>query len=326
MALDKTDNVEVFSVDFLSQTTLEELQGLGWIEEVTNEVRTLVNQSVKVFLAERDLERAKTPMEKLERSCNARRRRLNNLIELNRKNLEAVGIEKPEAESLPNALYPLVYLKMLENLGFDVLQVVRDSFLELKTCSVKKNKAALVRIIKDRFMTNEMFASAPQNLLESLEGLLGSYNGRTRLGEMLFNEDPENLNTWVNLFPDKPKSKIKTIPGESETIKEALIEDFLKVKYFAGNPHTAPGVFIQFKKMLENYVGPHEESRLSVQKSSKAFLVGLGGQTKVNRVGLSTFLEAVQTAWTEKFGNEEPLLIETNLQTDGDAARGGMAI
>jgi len=324
-----TAECKAFSEKFLADTALEELKGLGWIEKETAAVRKLVEQTVSLFLSDRDLARATTPIEQLERSCNARRKGLNNQRELNRKNLEAVGVNKPEAESLPNALYPLVYLKMLEAADFDVYSVIKDSFWEFAAGDSKKNKIEFIGIIKSRLMAAKMFKEVPENLLESLKALMTSFDGRTRLGKFLFEENAATMKDWERYFTERNKSELRTIPGEVETFATGLIDDFLKVRYFAGNPHTTPGVFVQFKKMIESYVGPHEQTRLSVQKSGKAFSVSLGGQTKVNRDKFQAFLTHVKEAWKDNFGTQntsEALVIEARLITDGDSARRGMAI
>lgn len=319
-----TAECEPFSEEFLAEIALEELKGLGWIEKETAAVRKLVEQTVSLFLSDQVLISATTPIERLERSCDVRRRRLNNQRGLLSKNLESVGIEKSGVESLPNTLYPLVYLKMLDAADFDVYSVIKDSFLEFAAGDSKKNKIKFIRIIERHLMATKMFKEVAENLLESLKGLMTPYNGRTRLGVLLFNEDPETLDRWRAIFPRE--AKMAEIPGETEAVKETLMENFLKVRYFAGNPHIAPGVFVQFKKMIESYVGPQEQARLSVQNLGEAFSVSLGGQTKVDRDRFQAFFAAVKTAWSKKFIKGESLVIEANLIIDGDSARGGMAI
>ncbi|NCP67167.1 hypothetical protein GW756_03120 [bacterium] len=325
MTREQTNEVDVFSSQFLADSAINELKGLGWIEAETAKVRVLVEEAVGVFLKDRELIKAATIQQKLERSCNARRARLNNASFLKRRQLEEVGIEKPEAESLPMALYPLVYIQMLEKSGVEILQNLRAAYAKMPKGGWNSGRAEFLRILEIELKAKNLPEINLPDVIEMFENVLTAISSRTRLGEILFSDDSEKLKAWnIHFPPHKPKEAL--IPGEAEIDKAALIKKFLTVRYFTGNPHSAPGVFVGFKQMLGAYVGEREKNYLTVNNLNRNFEVRLAGLTKVDRAKLSEFIAEVKTAWAEKFKQGEPLQITENFTSDGDADRGQLFV
>ena len=323
---EKDQEKNVFDPETLAEITLEELKALKWIKGETKKVRDLVEKSIERFLSDRHLGLATDSESKLSATCDARHNKLNKLPLLRSFNLTEQGISKPVSEQLPYSLYPLVYLQMLQNSGIEVFDVLRISFEELLAGNKKNRKTNFLTTFESNIPQNSWLEANKETINETLNNLLSSVDGRARLGKILFKEGSSDLADWEVAFPDKPLKGVPAAPGEDLELQKELKDEFLKVSYFAGNPHISPGLFTAFKNMMIGYIGKHRADSISVVNTKKSFTVRLAVTSGADRNKMKLFLDSIEILWAEKHPSEPALVIEAHLLSNGDSGRGQLFV
>ena len=307
---------DVFDPEFLESAVLAELEGLGWIRVavVSDEVRRLITSNIKKYLSAYPFRNETSIEKKLASACDARRSVINNPPELTHKNLTANRVEKPQKEGLSSTLYPLVYIRIIEAHGFPLIETLKKLFLELDSKNRGLSKKAFLAVLRanSKLEINDGLDYEP--VINALQELMQTESGLTRLGEIIFENDTGGRSRWHEFFTSKNTVSLTAAPQPAEV----AFNFFLGLKYFTGNPHTLPGLFIKFKKTVIQLIEPEMAQYLVFENRNNSFKIKRKGAAEIDTLKIEQFADDLMETWVKKYPQEVSLVIEIDFTQDGN--------
>lgn len=321
---------EAFKIDpdELEALVLAEAHTLGIVGEAPSaEIKALVKDCVTAVLNDTRLSQAQGVL-KLTEICDARSQQLRTgsfRTALTHKNLEKLGLNLESGDTLNRCLYPMVLIKLIEKAFPGFIDLLKTAFTEMMK-EKNKNRVAYQKAVLAAVARTEGLNVLADTLKLPLKNLFSDKTAIKKLGQCLFADDEEPWKEWRAIFLPTMSVKPKIVESSAASTPEEIIQGFLQeARYFVGNPHSTPGVFVKFKKAVEAFVGEAQSRYLSIQNNSNKFTIRLT-RGHFDTEALESFVKSLQSKWKNKHSNGEALVIETDFLTDGSATSGVMVI